>query len=96
MGVANGPSEGVPTPSLESRGANPAEPHIHGALLPGGGTGGALAKLPLEPLHEPGHHGVRDPRARLLRQVDGPPQFFNGPHVTATGLALLLQLETHE
>lgn len=51
-------------------------------------------QLPLEPLYELGHHGVRDPGARLFRQVDGPSQFFYGPHVSSTRLALLLQLKT--
>ena len=53
-------------------------------------------QLPLEPLYQLGHHGIRDPGACLFCQVDGPSQFFYGPHVTSTRLALLLQLERHK
>lgn len=70
---------------------------LRGDPLPGGSASlQAWWQLPLEPLHELGHHGVRDPGARLFRQVDGPSQFFYGPHVTTTCLALLLQLKRHK
>lgn len=55
-----------------------------------------LGQLPLQPLDELGHHGVRDPGAGLLGQVDGPAQLLYGPHVTSARLALLLQLQTHK
>lgn len=53
-------------------------------------------RSPLQPLHQLGHHGVRDAGAGLLRQVDGPAQLLDGPQVASARLALLLQLRTQD